>query len=326
MTRAKNVKKARRAERARAAEPARASRRELLPVIAAAVGLAALVAVVYVFGFAARDSGGGAALDAPVGGDPGPIHIHGLGVNPADGALYIATHSGLFRAPEGETEAERVGDLHQDTMGFSVVGPDRFIGSGHPDLRQAQRENLPPHLGLIESQDGGETWNRISLLGEADFHVLRSAAGRVYGYDATNGRIMISRDGGRTWVERRPPGPVVDIAVDPADATHVLVATAGAAGSGLFESSDDGESWKRAGDVVGLLAWPGPGRLYAVTGGGLVLRSADGGVTFARSGDIGGEPAAFVAESGRDLYAALHDGTVKRSTDGGATWDIRSRP
>jgi hypothetical protein len=30
--------------------------------------------------------------------DAGPQHVHGLGVNEADGALYIATHSGLWRA------------------------------------------------------------------------------------------------------------------------------------------------------------------------------------------------------------------------------------
>ncbi|MGH2838494.1 MAG: F510_1955 family glycosylhydrolase, partial [Thermoleophilaceae bacterium] len=64
--------------------------------------------------------------------DPGPIHVHGLGVNPADGALFIATHTGLYRAPDGELAAERVGDRYQDTMGFTVTGPDSFLGSGHP--------------------------------------------------------------------------------------------------------------------------------------------------------------------------------------------------
>src|SRR5687767_322438 len=87
-------------------------------------------------------------------GDPGPVHVHGLGVNPADRALFIATHTGMFRVPEGERRAKRVADRYQDTMGFTVVGPDRFLGSGHPD----GREKLPPFLGLIESRDAGETW------------------------------------------------------------------------------------------------------------------------------------------------------------------------
>ena len=39
--------------------------------------------------------------DAAPSGDPGPIHVHGLGVNPADSSLYIATHTGLFRMRAG---------------------------------------------------------------------------------------------------------------------------------------------------------------------------------------------------------------------------------
>jgi hypothetical protein len=31
-------------------------------------------------------------------GDPAPIHVHGLGIDPADDALFIATHTGIFRA------------------------------------------------------------------------------------------------------------------------------------------------------------------------------------------------------------------------------------
>jgi hypothetical protein len=81
-------------------------------------------------------------------------HIHGLGIKPADGALMIATHSGLFRAAKGAQTAEPVGDRRQDTMGFTVVGPNRFLGSGHPD----PRDDLPPLLGLIRSDDGGRKW------------------------------------------------------------------------------------------------------------------------------------------------------------------------
>ena len=66
----------------------------------------------------------------PVIEDPGPIHVHGLGVNPADGALFVATHTGLFRAPRGELRATRVADRYQDTMGFTVTGPDGSWGRG----------------------------------------------------------------------------------------------------------------------------------------------------------------------------------------------------
>ena len=83
-------------------------------------------------------------------------------------------------------------------MGFSIVAPDRFLGSGHP----APDQTLPPNLGLIESRDGGQTWQSLSLLGDADFHVLQSAGRRVYGFDATHARLMVSSDDGRSWSER----------------------------------------------------------------------------------------------------------------------------
>src|SRR3712207_2390347 len=93
----------------------------------------------------------------PVTGDPGPVHVHGLGINPRDGALFIATHTGLFRAGPDESKASRVGGRYQDTMGFTVVGPDRFLGSGHPDGRDGE----PPFLGLIQSTDAGRTWDSV---------------------------------------------------------------------------------------------------------------------------------------------------------------------
>jgi hypothetical protein len=253
--------------------------------------------------------------------DPGPVHVHGLGVNPADGALFIATHTGLYRSGEGESTSVRVGDSHQDTMGFTIVGADRFLGSGHPDLR----EDLPPLLGLIESTDEGRSWEPISLLGESDFHVLRSAGERVYGYDVTNDRLMVSEDAGRSWNQVERPAPLVDLAADPSDSRHVLAAGAGDLAQGLYESRDGGRSWERIGDRVGLLAWPAPGRLFLVDGAGDVFLSADGAGGFERRGSIGGQPAAFLGK-GAELYAALHDGTIERSTDGGATWTVRSTP
>ena len=112
----------------------------------------------------------GAGAGAPAQETAALEHIHGLGVDPADGRLFIATHNGLFTAAEGETTPTQVGTSSQDIMGFSVVGPNRFVASGHPGLDQ----DLPGNLGLIESRDGGRTWKNISLLGEADFHVLEA--------------------------------------------------------------------------------------------------------------------------------------------------------
>ncbi|GIU94143.1 MAG: hypothetical protein KatS3mg012_0600 [Gaiellaceae bacterium] len=283
-----------------------------------AVAVGAAVILVGLVGW--QVVGGGDRGDSADG--PGPVHVHALGINPADEALFIATHTGLYRVSRGEDEASRVGDRYQDTMGFTVVGSDRFLGSGHPDLR----DDLPPHLGLIESTDAGVTWEPISLLGEADFHVLRLADERLYGYDASNDRLLVSEDLGRTWSELEKPGPVVDLVVSPVDPARIVLASAGGREEGLFASKDGGRTWKRIHDVVGLLAWPAPEHLYALASHGEVLESADRGRSFEPSGEIGGDPAAFLAASASELYVALHDGTIKRTTDGGARWTIRSAP
>lgn len=258
--------------------------------------------------------------------DPGPVHVHGLGIDPADGALFIATHTGLFRVGKSERQASRVTDRRQDTMGFTVVGPHRFLGSGHPDVREAREQGLPPLLGLIESTDAGESWRPISLRGEADFHVLRFAGERVYGYDATNDRLLVSTDRGRTWQEIAKPGAIVDTAPDPSDGRRLVATAVGRLEQGLYESRDAGESWRRLAGPVGLLAWPTPSSLYVVGEDGRVLRSLDGGRRLQYRGSIGGRPAALLAQGPEDLYVALHDGTIKHSTDGGRHWVTRSAP
>jgi hypothetical protein len=291
------------------------------------VGLLALSGAVVVVAVVALtgdgDSGDGSAnRDLLPSSDPGPVHVHGLGINPTDKALFIATHSGTYRVPRGAARAVRVGEGRQDTMGFTIVGPDRFLGSGHPDPQAMREQNLPPNLGLIESTDGGRTWTPISLLGEADFHVLRSRGSQVYGFDSTGGRLLVSRDAGRTWSRRPIPAGLIDLALHPQRSSHVVAATE----RGLIASTDDGRRWRALSPGVGLLAWPAPRALLLVDGAGQVHVSRNAGQGWIAIGNIGGQPAAFYAAPGRELYVALHDGTVKRSADGGRSWELRTRP
>ena len=151
--------------------------------------------------------------------DPGLEHVHGLGINPADELLYVATHYGLWRVDDAG-QAERVGEHYLDLMGFTVVGADHFVASGHPPLT----EELPTHLGLIETTDAGETWEPVSLFGQADFHALRTAHGQLLGWDTVSGQLLVS-DEGREW-ESRGEHAIYDIVPAPDD-PDVLLATVG---------------------------------------------------------------------------------------------------
>ena len=254
--------------------------------------------------------------------DPGPVHVHGLGVNPADGSLFVATHTGLFRAPTGELRARRVADRYQDTMGFTVVGANRFLGSGHPDLR----ERLPPFLGLIESRDAGQTWRALSLQGSVDFHVLEARRRRVYGYgsdyESRDARFLTSADGGRRWQRLKAPQALISLAISPRD-PGTLVA---AGDRRVFGSRDAGRSWKTIqAPASGLLAWTQSG-LFLVDRDGRVWHDARQDETWRSVGSVNGQPAAFDNGSDGELLLALHDGTILHSRDDGHSWTVRSRP
>lgn len=250
--------------------------------------------------------------------DPGPVHVHGLGINPRDGALFIATHTGLFRAAAGEQTTTRVAGRYQDTMGFTVLGPDRFLGSGHPDLR----EKLPVYLGLILSTNAGQDWTPVSLLGKADFHVLEAIGDRVVGFGSdfrTRSPLMLlSDDGGRTWSDRRHPEPLIDLAIDPANPNRMIAASDEA----LYRTTDAARTWERLEDHTGLLGWNDRGELFRVNEDGAVARSNDGAERWEGMGKIDGAPAALATEA-EALYVALHDGTVLLSKDAGKTWTVR---
>lgn len=248
----------------------------------------------------------------------GMSHVHGLGLNPADGSLIVATHNGTFRIPADSEDAERLGDSLQDTMGFTVVGPDHFLGSGHPDLA-GRRTGQPERLGLIESTDGGATWNSISLSGQVDFHGLAKAGDQLYGWDSGTGRFMVSSN--RTDWETRSTLDLYGFVVDPADADHV-VATGP---DGQIESRDGGATWAAAdGPPLVAVSWDRTTGLWGVDGAGVIHRQNASGWT--STGELGGGTHALLATSGMLYSAAFGDDDgmagIYRSIDRGATWEL----
>ncbi len=236
-------------------------------------------------------------------------HVHGLGVDPADGSLFVASHTGVYRVPEAGT-VERVADRYQDTMGFAVVGPGHFLASGHPDLR----EDLPGQLGLIESTDTAKTWTALSLQGEADLHAIEPAGDRIYAYDSVAGALITSQNR-RDWtvMERRS---LLDLAADPTD-PGVLFATT-PEGEVLRSENGSALAAVAGAPVVGPLDWEPNGPLVGVGSDGAVVVSSDRGATWAKKGTVEGGVEALDVTAGR--WHVATDQGVFESTDDGQTW------
>ena len=114
-------------------------------------------------------------------------HIHGIGINPADNTVYVASHNGVFAIVDGE--GVLIANRRQDTMGFTIAGPNDFLASGHPD----PASDAPNPLGLIRSTDGARTWQTQSLGGKDDLHSIDAAGELVYAYGAAGEVIVFFR-------------------------------------------------------------------------------------------------------------------------------------
>lgn len=236
-------------------------------------------------------------------------HVHGLGVDPADGALYVASHTGVYRVPEDGT-VERVADRYQDTMGFAVVGPGHFLASGHPDLR----EDLPGQLGLIESSDAAKTWTALSLQGKADLHAIEPAGDWVYAYDSVAGALLMSSNR-RDWsvMEKRE---LLDLAADPSDPSELFATTP----TGQLLRSTKGSDLAAVPDAprLGPLDWQADGPLVGITADGAVMVTKDKGLNWAKTGEVKGHVEALDISAGR--WHVATDLGIFESKDDGRSW------
>jgi hypothetical protein len=236
-------------------------------------------------------------------------HVHGLGVNPADGRLFVASHMGVFR--QTSDGFERVAGRWQDTMAFTVMGDDTFLASGHPDLRETDK---PVHLGVSESTDAAETWSGLSLQGEANFHALEPAEDYPYGYDSNNGVLTVTRDKQR-WADIARV-TVTDLAVNP-DSPEDLLVTDGR-GKLLRLSQTEELRAVSAAPRLAFIDWPRPDLLVGVAPDGTVYRSSDSGRSWRRIAPVGSSPEALDATPSV-WHVATEEG-VFASTDDGRTW------
>ncbi|GAA0642007.1 hypothetical protein Stsp02_20340 [Streptomyces sp. NBRC 14336] len=272
-------------------------------VAATALGLALTLAACSDNGDRADSTGSSAASGTTVS------HIHGLGLDPADQRLYVATHEGVYTTG-AKGEPELVGDSKDDFMGFTVADGNTFYASGHP--------TSGGNKGLIKSTDAGKTWKSLSLSGESDFHALDYAHGTIYGYDATNGLLRTTKDG-TAWKDGARLD-ALDIAVSPQDPSLVLATTA----EGVARSTNAGKTFAKGQEpVMAFLSWAAKDVLYGIDTSGGLNRSTDGGATWQKLSSVpGGQPQALTAVDAEHVLAATQTG-VYESKDGGRTFTKR---
>src|SRR5205823_5230475 len=92
-------------------------------------------------------------------------HVHGLAYSADGKRLMIPSHHGLAIYENGKW-SKAPGPQH-DYMGFSATAKNIY-SSGHP----AAGSDLVNPFGLLRSNDGGKSWEKLGLEGESDFHVM----------------------------------------------------------------------------------------------------------------------------------------------------------
>jgi hypothetical protein len=250
-------------------------------------------------------------------------YIGSLSVDPGDGTLMIGTGLGLYRLAPGERKAEKIEGALDTPEGAGTIsanlellhlGPGDLVASGHPDGGE-----LPENLGLVRSDDHGDTWTPVSGLGEVDWHVLERSRELLAGVPAEGPELFASRDAGAAFKRAGvAPSPPVDVAIDPADPRRWVAATA----EGIATSGDGGATWRPREPVPGAqLAWPRPEALIRVDQGGTASLSRDGGASWEQRGDAGGSPTTLDADADGAVYLALPGAVIRRSTDGGRSWE-----
>lgn len=247
------------------------------------------------------------------------VHAHGIGVDIEDRSrVYVATHHGLLQLANGELS--RVGESHDDMMGFSVDPriPKRLYRSGHP--------MNGGNSGFQISEDGGKTWRMLSagVNGPVDFHAMAVSPADpkvIYGWYA--GALQISEDSGTTWRIAKDGIAIAGLIADPSDSNSVYALTR----QGIQVSRDKGKAWEAVFSELGpvsALAVHANGEMLAFTSKGLMW-STDRGLLWSPLAELfsGDQIQQFALEPGgsRTLYALTSGSKVYKSSDFGTVWE-----
>ena len=239
---------------------------------------------------------------------------------PSDRETYYmgTTGGGVWKTHDGGSSWRNVSDGYfggsVGAVAVSEWDPNVvYVGLGEKTVRG----NVSPGDGFWRSVDAGDTWKKLGL--EDTQHISRirvhpknpdlvyvAAMGHLFGPNKQRG-IFRSNDGGENW-ERvlyvDDEVGAVDLAMDPTN-PRILYASfwrvkrtpysleSGGPGSGLYKSTDGGDSWELISDkpgfptgtlgIIGITVSPTNNKnLYAIVEAedGGVFRSRDGGETW----------------------------------------------
>ncbi len=187
------------------------------------------------------------------------------------------------------------------------------------------------HQSAAVSRDGGRTFQQVTGLQNSDAMAWSMSDDGSHQVVSGHGGLRTSADGGATWSDRTDQLPGSDVHAVGMDVTAPAHLWAYVVGTGVFSSTDGGQSWTAAGGSSLQLMGP---ILVRDSGASLLAVDMMQGLVDSRDRGRTWQPVAagfqamwIVADPNTPQHLLAAGNGVMSSTDGGATWtSVASAP